>query len=89
MSDPALSRLGERLRNLRRKQGLSQEKLADLANLHRTYVGGVERGERNISLLNLVALARALEVSLSELVEGVGSRDASPPGYLGAPTPDG
>lgn len=77
MSDPQLTRFGDRLRNLRRRQGLSQEKLADLAGMHRTYVGGVERGERNISLLNLVALARGLQVSVSELVEGVGSLDAN------------
>ena len=71
MSDVVLKRLGTRLRNLRQAQGVSQEGLADLAGLHRTYIGGIERGERNISVASLLALAKALEVSLSTLVEGV------------------
>jgi transcriptional regulator with XRE-family HTH domain len=45
--------------------------LAELCGLHRTYVGAVERGERNISLLNIVAIARALGVAPAELLEGV------------------
>jgi len=71
MKKTSLVRLGENIKHFRKKRGLSQEKLAGLANLHRTYVGGVERGERNISLLNLVHLADALEVSVADLVEGV------------------
>lgn len=71
MSDSVLKRLGARLRQLRQARGISQERLADLAGLHRTYVGGVERGERNVSLINLLALAHALGVSLSTLAEGV------------------
>ena len=87
MSAPALIGFGNRLRNLRRERGISQEKLAELAGLHRTYIGGVERGERNISLVNMVVLAEALEVSLSTLVLGVDSangpqRDASAPGQV-------
>ena len=66
-----LSRLGQRIRNLRLSKGLSQEDLAELASLHRTYIGGIERGERNVAFLNLVRLSKALEVSLSELMEGV------------------
>jgi transcriptional regulator with XRE-family HTH domain len=50
------------------KVGISQEALADLAGIHRTYVGDVERGERNISLINMMRLSAALEVRLSQVV---------------------
>lgn len=63
-----LVRFGERLRQVRVKVGVSQEKLADLAGLHRTYVSSVERGKRNISLLNIDKLAEALGVALTELM---------------------
>jgi len=54
---------GERLRHLRSMRGLSQEDLAHLCNLDRSYVGGVERGQRNISLLNIKKIADALSIS--------------------------
>ena len=60
-------KFGERVRKLRREKGLSQEKLAFLSNMHRTYVGGIERGERNPSLKNIEAIAQALDIQLSEL----------------------
>jgi transcriptional regulator with XRE-family HTH domain len=59
---------GKALRKARRAQGISQEALADLAGLHRTYIGDVERGERNISLVNMAKIARALHIKLSALV---------------------
>jgi transcriptional regulator with XRE-family HTH domain len=51
----------------RKKLGISQEELADSCGLDRTYIGGVERGERNVSLLNIHKIALALRLSLSEL----------------------
>ncbi len=58
---------GERVRELRTMRGLSQEELAFKAGVHRTYLGGIERGERNPSLRNIAAIAKALGVNLSEL----------------------
>jgi transcriptional regulator with XRE-family HTH domain len=58
---------GERVRQLRKNRGLSQEDLADRARVHRTYLGGIERGERNPSLKNIASIAGALGVSLSDL----------------------
>jgi transcriptional regulator with XRE-family HTH domain len=61
--------LARNLRLLRAEQDLSQEELADLAGLHRTYIGSVERSERNISVDNIAKLAAALRVSVSKLLE--------------------
>jgi transcriptional regulator with XRE-family HTH domain len=66
-----LRRLGDRIRDLREARGLSQSELAALAGLHRTYIGGVERGERNVSALNLIAIARGLGVEVGNLFHGV------------------
>lgn len=63
-----MSRFGKKLREIRTRAGMSQERLAELAGLHRTYVSSVERGERNISLLNIESLARALRVPMAELM---------------------
>lgn len=69
MSDVAV-RFGMRLREVREAAGISQEKLAELATLHRTYVSSVERGKRNISIENIERLALALGVSMRELMPG-------------------
>jgi len=61
-------RFGAKLRRVREQKGISQEKLAELAGLHRTYVSSVERGQRNISLVNIEKLAVALGVSMGKLV---------------------
>ncbi len=66
-----LRTLGAQVRSLRSRRGLTQEDLAEAAGVHRTYVGAVERGERNPSFLNLHVLADALEVSVAELVSGL------------------
>jgi transcriptional regulator with XRE-family HTH domain len=58
---------GERIRELRKAKGLSQEELAFRAKIHRTYLGSIERGERNPALKNIAAIAKALGVSISEL----------------------
>lgn len=59
---------GSRVRQARTAAGLSQEALAHHAGLHRTYVSSVERGERNIALINIVLLAEALNIDAGELV---------------------
>jgi transcriptional regulator with XRE-family HTH domain len=71
VKDRALVKLGEKVRELRDRKGISQEELAHLAGLDRTYVGGVERGERNPTILSSLKVSGALGVSLSDLVEGV------------------
>ncbi len=59
---------GRAIRELRIGQGLSQEALAERSGLHRTYIGGIERGERNVSLVNIGRLADALDVSMATLM---------------------
>jgi transcriptional regulator with XRE-family HTH domain len=66
-----LKRFGARVRALRQLAGMSQEELAERAGLHRTYVGGIERGERNVGVLNILQLAHALKVPPNELFEGM------------------
>jgi transcriptional regulator with XRE-family HTH domain len=67
--DSVLVRFGRRVRELRKKKGLSQEALALEAGLDRSYIGGVERGERNIALVNIEKLARALGEREAELLK--------------------
>lgn len=69
--DTPSTTLGETVRRLREREGISQEELADRCGLHRTYVGSVERGERNVSLANIVRLAKALNVLPASLLEGM------------------
>lgn len=69
--NPDLKCFGQRVRELRQAAGLSQEELAERCGLHRTYIGGIERGERNVGVLNLLQLARALQVRPGELLPDV------------------
>ena len=62
---------GQRVRARRLTLGLSQEALAERSGLHRTYVGSLERGERNVALLNIIKLADALDLDAGELVRGL------------------
>jgi len=69
MEDKAfLQQIGDRIRDFRTELNLSQEKLAFACELDRTYIGSVERGERNISVLNLKKIAKALEVKSADLL---------------------
>jgi len=65
------STVGKTIRHRRTKLGWSQEKLAEEAGLHWTYIGGIERGERNLALLNIVRIARALRVRPRSLLDDV------------------
>ena len=62
-------KFGKKVRNLRKTKKLSQEQLADLANVHRTYIGMIERAEKNITLFNITKIANALEISIKELFD--------------------
>lgn len=62
---------GQNVRRVRIAQGFSQEELAEKAGIHRTYIGSVERGERNISIDNIVIIANALNIQLADLFGGI------------------
>ena len=64
-------RFGKAVRNLRHQLGVSQEEFADICGLDRTYIGGIERGERNVSLVNIERIAKAFKLSMSELFKGL------------------
>ena len=70
-ADDILARFGRKVRNLRQAKGLSQEGFAAECGLDRTYIGGVERGERNLALRNIEVIASTLGISLSELMHGL------------------
>ena len=69
--------LGQRIRNYRTAKGLSQEKLAELCGCHPTYVGQLERGEKNATVESIERISSALGVSLSKLFEKLGENDGS------------
>jgi len=64
-----LKHFGDKVRELRMKRGLSQEQLAELSGLHRTYISSLELGKRNVSLINIFALAKALGVTPDKLLK--------------------
>ena len=64
-----LTRFGQNVQRIRKERNISQEKLAELAGLHRTYIGMIERAEKNITLCNIEKIAKALGVEISELVD--------------------
>lgn len=66
---PILQLFGKNVQKYRKQKNLSQEKLAELAKVHRTYIGMVERAERNITLINMLKIANALGVEIRELLE--------------------
>jgi transcriptional regulator with XRE-family HTH domain len=64
-------RFGKSLRRRRQKLGVSQEAFADMCQLDRTYIGGIERGERNVALVNIEKIAKTLRLSIEQLFRGV------------------
>ncbi len=64
-------RFGRALRRRRQKLGVSQEAFADMCQLDRTYIGGIERGERNVALVNIEKIAKTLRLSIAQLFRGV------------------
>ena len=69
LKEKILITFGERVRKYRKEKGLSQEQLAFKAGLHRTYIGMIERAEKNITLLNIEKIANSLNVEISQLLE--------------------
>jgi transcriptional regulator with XRE-family HTH domain len=70
-ADDILVRFGQRIRQTRKKRGLSQEAFAAECGLDRTYVGGIERGERNVALRNIERIAETLDMTVSQLMKGL------------------
>lgn len=69
MKSTILKKFGNRIKKLRQTKGWSQEELGNRAKLHRTYIGSIERNERNVSLINIEKIAKALGVSIEVLVK--------------------
>lgn len=65
--EPILLSFGKRVQELRKTKGISQEELASFAGVHRTYIGMIERAEKNITLCNIEKIANALNISISDL----------------------
>lgn len=70
-SEKSLALLGRKIRKLRQDNGLSQEEFAHIADLDRSYIGQIERGSRNIAFSNILKIAQALGVKVSDLTEGI------------------
>lgn len=68
MEESVLIKFGRRVKELRKEKNLTQQQLAEISGLHKNYIGMIERGERNPSLVNIELLAKSFEISLSELV---------------------
>ena len=71
MKNTVLVKFGEKVRDLRKIEGFSQERLAFKADLHRTYIGMIERGEKNITLINIAKIAKALNCSIEDILKGI------------------
>jgi transcriptional regulator with XRE-family HTH domain len=70
-ADGIVERFGKRVQSLRKERGLSQEAFAAACGLDRTYISGIERGRRNLSLRNIEVIAKALRVTISQLLAGL------------------
>lgn len=77
MSKSILKTFGSNARRLRLRRKLTQEQLAELSFLHPNYIGGIERGERNLSLINIVRLSRALQCRIGDLFAGISTSEKS------------
>jgi transcriptional regulator with XRE-family HTH domain len=71
MNEDILKKFGSRIKNLRSQHGYSQEKLAEISGFHRTYIGMVERGERNISLINISRMADCFNLTIEDLFNNI------------------
>ena len=71
MAEDVRIRFGKAVRQRRHKLGVSQEAFADMCGLDRTYIGGIERGERNVALVNIEKIAKTLRLTMAELFRGV------------------